>query len=58
MNFKEIFFSYFPLGFISFGGPNAHIALLHDIFVKKKRWLNDSMFMVFFFKNIFHRFNN
>src|SRR5690348_754404 len=32
---KEIFFSCLPLGFVTFGGPQAHIGLLHEKFVVK-----------------------
>lgn len=32
---KEVFISCFPLGFVTFGGPQAHIGLLHEKFVVK-----------------------
>jgi chromate transport protein ChrA len=35
---------YLPLAFITFGGPPAHIALLHERFVRQKRWLSEAMF--------------
>ncbi|KAJ3115968.1 hypothetical protein HK100_001191 [Physocladia obscura] len=41
---KEVLLNYLPLAFITFGGPQAHIALLLDLFVAKKQWLSDEMF--------------
>ncbi|CAO3620394.1 unnamed protein product [Cunninghamella blakesleeana] len=35
---------FLPLGYTSFGGPNAHIGILHNLLVKKHRWLNDQTF--------------
>ncbi|MCS6826056.1 MAG: chromate transporter [Caldilinea sp.] len=33
------------LGFTAFGGPAAHIAIMHDEVVKRRRWLNDQEFL-------------
>lgn len=41
---KETFVNYFPLCYITFGGPAAHIGILHDLFVVRKRWMDDKMF--------------
>ncbi|KAJ3286355.1 hypothetical protein HDU79_006563, partial [Rhizoclosmatium sp. JEL0117] len=41
---KEVMVNYLPLGYITFGGPQAHIALLLDLFVTKKKWLSEEMF--------------
>ncbi|KAJ3009053.1 UNVERIFIED_CONTAM: hypothetical protein HDU68_002849 [Siphonaria sp. JEL0065] len=45
---KEVVVNYLPLGFITFGGPQAHIALLLDLFVVKKGWLSEEMFTELF----------
>mmetsp|Transcript_11482 Transcript_11482/g.35372 ORF Transcript_11482/g.35372 Transcript_11482/m.35372 type:complete len:465 (-) Transcript_11482:43-1437(-) len=42
---KEIAYSFAPLGFIAFGGPQAHIALLHAQFVETHGWLGDDAFL-------------
>ncbi|KAJ3018072.1 hypothetical protein HKX48_003182 [Thoreauomyces humboldtii] len=46
--FLEITLDYLPLAFITFGGPPAHIAILHELFVTRKRWLSESMFAELF----------
>lgn len=46
--YREIVLAYIPLGFITFGGPSAHIALLHDKFVKKRGWISDTIFSELF----------
>ena len=44
----EILYSYAPLSMITFGGPAAHIAILHDKFVVRNRWLSEKMFAELF----------
>ncbi|KAJ3115624.1 hypothetical protein HDU96_000317 [Phlyctochytrium bullatum] len=45
---KEVFVNYLPLAVITFGGPQAHIALLFDLFVTRRRWLSEHMFAELF----------
>ena len=33
------------LGFTAFGGPAAHIAIMHDEVVKRPAWLTDEQFL-------------
>ncbi|TPX65327.1 hypothetical protein SpCBS45565_g05245 [Spizellomyces sp. 'palustris'] len=40
--------SFLPLSIIAFGGPPAHIALLHNTFVVRKKWLDDTLFGEYF----------
>ena len=37
--------AFLPMGFIAFGGPQAHIALFLKEFVEKKKWLDEQRFM-------------
>jgi chromate transporter len=46
--FVEIFKYYFPISLVSFGGPQAHIAMFHDQFVDKLNWLSDATFTELF----------
>lgn len=39
---KEISLAFLKLGFIAFGGPAAHVAMMEDEFVSKKTWLSRS----------------
>ncbi|KAF9325016.1 hypothetical protein BGZ91_002619 [Linnemannia elongata] len=41
---KEIFAVYFKFGYIAFGGPNAHIAILYDEVVVKRQWISIDQF--------------
>ena len=40
----EVLWSFLPLGWIAFGGPQAHIALLHEQFVVRRQWLDERRF--------------
>lgn len=41
----EVAWAFLPLGWIAFGGPQAHIALLQERFVARRRWLDESRFV-------------
>src|ERR1700722_1724623 len=43
--FKEALWLWFKLGWISFGGTAAHIAIMHDELVQKKRWISNGRFL-------------
>lgn len=42
---KEIAALFLKLGFIGFGGPAAHIAIMQQEVVKKKKWLTEEHFL-------------
>ncbi len=42
---KEIASLFFKLGSISFGGPAAHIAMMEDEVVKKRKWMTQQHFL-------------
>ena len=37
--------AFLPLGWIAFGGPQAHIALLQERFVERRQWLDEERFV-------------
>ena len=41
----EVAWAFLPLGWIAFGGPQAHIALLQERFVARRRWLDEPRFV-------------
>lgn len=41
----EVAWAFLPLGWIAFGGPQAHIALLQERFVERRRWLDEQRFV-------------
>jgi chromate transporter len=43
--FGEALRFWFKLGWISFGGTAAHIAVMHDELVRKKRWISSGRFL-------------
>ena len=42
---KEVAILFLRLGATAFGGPAAHIAMMHDETVKRRKWLNDQEFL-------------
>lgn len=44
-SFKEAFWYWLKLGFISFGGPAGQIAIMHHDLVEKKRWISEKRFL-------------
>jgi chromate transporter len=44
-SFREALRFWFKLGWISFGGTAAHIAIMHDDLVEKKRWISNASFL-------------
>ncbi|OIQ29588.1 MAG: chromate transporter [Bacteroidetes bacterium MedPE-SWsnd-G2] len=42
---SEIAFLFFKLGCLSFGGPAAHIAMMEDEVVRKRKWMSESHFL-------------
>lgn len=43
--FKEAFWYWLKLGFISFGGPAGQIAIMHHDLVESKRWISEKRFL-------------
>src|SRR5258705_6771743 len=43
--FREALRFWFKLGWISFGGTAAHIAIMHDELIQKKRWISNRKFL-------------
>jgi chromate transporter len=41
----EVAWLFFKLGITAFGGPAAHIAMMHDETVKRRQWLSDQEFL-------------
>jgi chromate transporter len=44
-SFKEALRFWSKLGWISFGGTAAHIAIMHDYLVDKRKWISNSKFL-------------
>lgn len=44
-SFKEAFYFWVKLGFISFGGPAGQIGIMHTFLVDQKKWISDRKFL-------------
>jgi chromate transporter len=44
-SFREAFFYWLKLGFISFGGPAGQISMMHQELVEKRRWISEHRFL-------------
>lgn len=42
---KELFFLFFKLGLITFGGPAVHIAIFEDEVISKRKWMERQHFL-------------
>jgi chromate transporter len=45
VSFKEAFWFWLKLGFISFGGPAGQIAIMHTELVERRRWMSEQRFL-------------
>ena len=45
LTFREAFFFWLKLGFISFGGPAGQIAIMHQELVERRRWISEKRFL-------------
>ena len=44
----EVFSTFWPLGLVAFGGPQAHVAILRDVLVDQKGWMDEEQFTELF----------
>ena len=44
----EVFSTFWPLGLVAFGGPQAHVAILRDHLVEQRNWLDEEQFTELF----------
>src|SRR6185436_9785337 len=43
--FREAFWFWLKLGFISFGGPAGQISIMHQELVERRRWISEGRFL-------------
>jgi len=41
----EVFLYFFRMGFVAFGGPAAHVAMMEEDLVQKKKWMDTETFL-------------
>jgi chromate transporter len=46
--FWEVVTTFWPLGFVAFGGPQAHVAILRDHLVVQRNWMDEEQFTELF----------
>src|SRR5918999_3797748 len=44
-NLRELFLLFTKLGFVAFGGPAAHVAMMRDEVVTRRKWMGDQEFL-------------
>ena len=44
----EVFTTFWPLGLVAFGGPQAHVAILRDHLVVQRKWMDEEQFTELF----------
>ena len=45
VSFRQAFWFWLKLGFISFGGPAGQIAIMHTELVERRRWISERRFL-------------
>jgi len=45
---STVFTTFWPLGLVAFGGPQAHVAILRDHLVDQRDWLDEEQFTELF----------
>ena len=45
VSLNEIAFVFLKLGTTAFGGPAAHVAMMHDEFVRRRKWISEEEFL-------------
>ena len=45
VNYRQLFSTFWRIGWLSFGGPAAQIALMHAELVERQRWLTERQFL-------------